>query len=991
MANAFNIDKGGSTTSDTHLINETFHVFSKSPGSPTTSLGGARLKSGHTTTTSDVWADEIPAFFKAATQAKFDLFSTKAVKDDLCLFNGNVYQHNGTEFVSLGTEAEVLVDGATFKKNDKDVIKFHKGRTAINLTADNNNGDGSNNYTAKIYDAATGSTTFVPQFISAMDKMVDGIPSLAYDAAVFAGGSQLAEGLTADNDYICNAYAGVIQFNKARSSGVTVNAWEYIGDKLTTSISSIRQSIKDISDVTLKGVVASVTADENTAQKAGITVDNTVSTTPVIKFTGGSVTTDETKLVSGGAVKAYVDTTALAEGGSIAKAIADAKGEVMNAINAIQHFNVKIVDALPESAAELVENTIYLVPEEDKTSGNYVEYIAYKPEGSETVTTERIGTTAVDLEGYTTDEEYAALAGETGRVTVLEGKVTTLTGSGDGSVAKALADAKDYTDTAIATELAEGGSIAQAIAEAKEQAIANAKVTLTAGTGITIPNSGEQDTAFTVSVDTEVIATKASVEEVSATVTGVSQTVASLETTLSAGISEAKSAASAAQSTADEAKATADTAVQTASGDDYVSAAKEADSTNIKVTTNIDAIASAVDAALVKDGTAVATAIAGAATAGTDAADALADTAITEQSVSGSGISVTLGGKVGAPTLTGSVTTASYADGVWTDGEKVVTGSTVASAIKDVDDKINTLHSTAVTYKVYETKPEASEELKGIIALVPAGEGDSAVAGSYIEWLCVESVAEDGSKSYSWERIGTTAADFTQYAKTADLKVVETTVNGLTYSQTDGLVSASVAKASTTQVGTVQLTATYDSTNSSDAATGKSIAAAIETLDSTKSGNGIKVTQTNGVIESVTEELITASVPEGTTSVEGNVAYVGSTKHVIAPDKFQTAAQMPATLTSWVCDLSNLTNGDNMFNGCTGLTVFVGDLSSLTSGVDMFNGCTLDAESLEILAENLPTVSGGTIDIGVSTNATEEVIATIKGKGWTVKSNGTDI
>ena len=308
-----------------------------------------------------------------------------------------------------------------------------------------------------------------------------------------------------------------------------------------------------------------------------------------------------------------------------------------------------------------------------------------------------------------------------------------------------------------------------------------------------------------------------------------------------------------------------------------------------------------------------------------------------------------------------------------------------------MDDKINTLHSTAVTYKVYETKPEASEELKGIIALVPAGEGDSAVAGSYIEWLCVESVAEDGSKSYSWERIGTTAADFTQYAKTADLKVVETTVNGLTYSQTDGLVSASVAKASTTQVGTVQLTATYDSTNSSDAATGKSIAAAIETLDSTKSGNGIKVTQTNGVIESVTEELITASVPEGTTSVEGNVAYVGSTKHVIAPDKFQTAAQMPATLTSWVCDLSNLTNGDNMFNGCTGLTVFVGDLSSLTSGVDMFNGCTLDAESLEILAENLPTVSGGTIDIGVSTNATEEVIATIKGKGWTVKSNGTDI
>lgn len=95
---------------------------------------------------------------------------------------------------------------------------------------------------------------------------------------------------------------------------------------------------------------------------------------------------------------------------------------------------------------------------------------------------------------------------------------------------------------------------------------------------------------------------------------------------------------------------------------------------------------------------------------------------------------------------------------------------------------------------------------------------------------------------------------------------------------------------------------------------------------------------------------------------------------------------MPATLTSWVADLSNLTVGDNMFYGCTNLTTFVGDLSSLTSGVGMFNGCTLDAESLEILAENLPVVSGGLIDIGIQTNATDEVIATIESKGWTISS-----
>lgn len=265
MANKFDID----SSADTHLLNETFHVFSKSPGSPTTTLGGARLKSGHTTTATDVWADEIPAFFNAATQAKFDLFQSKAVKDDLCLFDGKVYQHNGTAFVSLGTTDEVLVDGKTFSKNNKAVVKYHKGRTAINLTADNNNGDGSNNYTAKIYNAATGSTTFVPQFISAMDKMVDGIPSLAYDAVVSDSTGVLAEGLTADNDYICNSYAGVIQFNKARSQGtVTVSAWEYIGEKLTASLTDLAKKVESVTTTAGEGVQA-VT---DTATTAGLSV-----------------------------------------------------------------------------------------------------------------------------------------------------------------------------------------------------------------------------------------------------------------------------------------------------------------------------------------------------------------------------------------------------------------------------------------------------------------------------------------------------------------------------------------------------------------------------------------------------------------------------------------------------------------------------------------------------------------------------------------------
>ena len=131
--------------------------------------------------------------------------------------------------------------------------------------------------------------------------------------------------------------------------------------------------------------------------------------------------------------------------GTIGKAIADAKQETLDAINAIQHFSVVVVpEGQTMENVTPVENTIYLVSDSQAADGSYIEYIAFKQ--GETVITEKIGSTKLDLSGYTTDAEYDALAGENGRVTVLEGKVTTLTGSGEGSVSKALADAKTYAE-----------------------------------------------------------------------------------------------------------------------------------------------------------------------------------------------------------------------------------------------------------------------------------------------------------------------------------------------------------------------------------------------------------------------------------------------------------------------------------------------------------------------------------------------------------------
>ena len=76
-----------------------------------------------------------------------------------------------------------------------------------------------------------------------------------------------------------------------------------------------------------------------------------------------------------------------------------------------------------------------------------------------------------------------------------------------------------------------------------------------------------------------------------------------------------------------------------------------------------------------------------------------------------------------------------------------------------------------------------------------------------------------------------------------------------------------------------------------------------------------------------------------------------------------------------------------MFGNCHKLTSFTSDLSSLTNGNNMFNGCKLDAESLECIADTLPTATSASISIGYNCSAADAQAAyvTITGKGWTCR------
>ena len=866
-------------------------------------------------------------------------------------------------------------------------------------------------------------------------------------------GKAIDEGEGSGN-YIGNTYAGIVHFHAARSestatdgsvNNITVTCFEYIGDKLDTKLTNISDEIKDIVGVTMEGVVASV-GTTTAASAAGISVDSTSKTSPKIGITTGSVTSGETKLVTGGAVHAVTD--------ALASRISQLEG--------IQHFSVVIV---PEGqkitdVSPLVENTIYLVKEEGVAEGTYIEYIAFKQ--GETVVTEKIGSTAIDLSGYTTDAEHEALADRvtaldaatTGRVAVVEGKVSTLETT---TIPAAIETAKGYTDTKIATELAETGSIGSAIKAAKEQAIASAEVTITAGTGIVVTGEGK-GTTFEIAVSDDVAT--------AATVSALSQVVASNKTELEGKITAAETAASTAletakteikgttdaldarlqtaegkvstlegqvsalttgensvdskvnaaktelqgkidaintslttgdihneidgvRQTANAAKATADTAVQTVTGDTYVTATKTG--TGVTLATQI----SAIDSKLAEETSVVGAAIKAAKTAGEGAgatalaaAQAAQSTADAAKATADTAVQTSSGDTYVSATKSGTAITVSTNISA-IDTELAKTSSTVGAAIKAASDAAaqaltdakaysDSLHTTSLDYVVLgdsESLPTASAATLGKIYLVasqnaPTADG-AAISGAYVEYM-TRKVGEGDTATYTWEKIGTTAADLSAYAKTSE---VEASVKAV-QDEVDALET--VVKS-----GVGNIDANWEA---------KLNGLSLSTIGGDNSGTLKNLSF--GLIGGNSSGLSNATLPANVISVEQNVASrsIGD-KVAIATDMIVSgfsAAPSSDTLTTWVADLSNLTVGDNMFNGCTKLTVFIGDLSSLTSATGMFNGCNLDAESLEILAENLPTAaSGATIDIGATTNATDEVIATIEGKGWTVTSNGT--
>jgi hypothetical protein len=73
-------------------------------------------------------------------------------------------------------------------------------------------------------------------------------------------------------------------------------------------------------------------------------------------------------------------------------------------------------------------------------------------------------------------------------------------------------------------------------------------------------------------------------------------------------------------------------------------------------------------------------------------------------------------------------------------------------------------------------------------------------------------------------------------------------------------------------------------------------------------------------------------------------------------------------ISSFSSDLSSLTSGNYMFVNCSNLTSFTSNLKSLTSGTYMFGGCKLDASSIKNIIDTINTVETGGITFGMGCN-----------------------
>lgn len=181
--------------------------------------------------------------------------------------------------------------------------------------------------------------------------------------------------------------------------------------------------------------------------------------------------------------------------------------------------------------------------------------------------------------------------------------------------------------------------------------------------------------------------------------------------------------------------------------------------------------------------------------------------------------------------------------------------------LKDAEARqiIETLSSMALEVKIYESLPTASADTMRYLALVAEA---GSVAGTYVEYVTIRS-GEEGAYTYAWEKIGTTATDLSEYAKTedlGDLAFKDTATGNITAS------SINLENGTTTAEGSINVTLKDAAADTSIASSGKFTPSGNITGDAALSSTDVSHTGT-AAAQAFTGEKYAVNVTPTTDSV----------------------------------------------------------------------------------------------------------------------------
>lgn len=232
--------------------NQKLHIFSKSPVLGPDENGNEAPfnysvnKSGHTVTSAEVRSSDIPLFINVGSEEKINTYAKNPIHNDIVYWgslkaNTAVLRRwNGKNKIWEDYTKEFKNSTVLKNKDDDEVIKIHRKKAIIGITAENNAGADSGNWAAFVMGDDSKRLT---HFVAPTDKVQDGLPSLGYAPIVYINGEATDES-TEDDGYIANTYAGIIQFNKKRNDLdlITVTAYEYTGQYLEKALTNITSS-----------------------------------------------------------------------------------------------------------------------------------------------------------------------------------------------------------------------------------------------------------------------------------------------------------------------------------------------------------------------------------------------------------------------------------------------------------------------------------------------------------------------------------------------------------------------------------------------------------------------------------------------------------------------------------------------------------------------------------------------------------------------------